>query len=208
MPERAAFINTKTSTPTEGYYSTLLHELTHWSGAADRCARDFSGKFGDEAYAFEELVAELGAAFMCAELQIEPEPRIDHAQYVASWLRTLKGDARAILTASSKAQAAADYLAGLQDDAAEPEPVAEPAPVDDEAVHPYIAAAAATASDRPRKILGVTYRPNWPWTKGYAAYVRARAIAQSKSLTTNAQRERAYNAWKAERDARAERDAA
>lgn len=84
MPPREAFTGSATSSPTEAYYSTLLHELTHWTGPAHRCDRDLSGRFGTEAYAMEELVAELGAAFLCAELGIAIEPRADHG----STLRT------------------------------------------------------------------------------------------------------------------------
>jgi antirestriction protein ArdC len=65
-------------------------------------------------YAAEELVAELGAAFLCADLAITPEPRDDHASYIASWLHVLKNDKRAIFTAAAHAQRAADYLHGLQ----------------------------------------------------------------------------------------------
>jgi antirestriction protein ArdC len=95
---------------TEAYYSTLLHELTHWTAPAHRCDRDFSGRFGSEAYAMEELVAELGAAFLCAELGITVEPRPDHAQYLAHWLAVLKADKRAIFAAASKAAEASAYL--------------------------------------------------------------------------------------------------
>lgn len=94
----------------ERYYSTLCHELTHWSGAKARLDRQFGKRFGDKAYAFEELVAEMGAAFTCARLGIENETREDHASYLASWLNVLKADKRAIFTAASKAQAACDYL--------------------------------------------------------------------------------------------------
>jgi antirestriction protein ArdC len=96
------------------YYSVLGHEHVHWTGAKVRLDRDFSGRFGSEAYAFEELVAELGAAYLCATLGLSNEPREDHAAYLASWLRVLKGDKRAIFTAASKAQAAVDYLQSLQ----------------------------------------------------------------------------------------------
>lgn len=92
------------------YYATLGHEHVHWTGAKARLNRDFSGRFGDEAYAFEELVAELGAAYLCAMLGLSNEPRADHAAYLASWLRVLKSDKKAIFTAASKAQAAVDYL--------------------------------------------------------------------------------------------------
>lgn len=97
-----------------GYYAVLAHEHTHWTGSEKRCNRQFGKRFGDEAYAFEELVAELGAAFLCAILGLSAEPRQAHAAYVASWLRVLRNDKRAIFTAASKAQAAVDYLQGLQ----------------------------------------------------------------------------------------------
>lgn len=96
------------------YYATLAHEVTHWSGAPTRLNRDLKGRFGDEAYAAEELVAELGAAFLCSDLRLATEPRPDHAAYVASWLKAMKNDKRAIFTASSKAQAAVDYLHSFQ----------------------------------------------------------------------------------------------
>ena len=99
----------------EGYYATVLHELVHWSGAKHRLDRSFGkGKFGNEAYAREELVAELGAAFLCADLGITPEVREDHAPYLASWLEVLKHDKRAIFSAAAHAQRAADFLNGLQ----------------------------------------------------------------------------------------------
>ena len=87
-----------------------LPEHTHWTANAARCYRQLGKRFGDNAYAAEELVAELGAAFTCAHLGLSTEPRADHAQYINSWLRVLKADKRAIFTAASKAQAAADYL--------------------------------------------------------------------------------------------------
>jgi antirestriction protein ArdC len=96
------------------YYSVLAHEATHWTGAAKRLNRDLSGRFGNESYAAEELVAEIGAAFLCADLGLVNEPRPDHAAYVASWLKVLKGDKRAIFAAASKAQAAADWMHSLQ----------------------------------------------------------------------------------------------
>ena len=110
MPERASFVGTSTTTPTEGYYSVLLHELVHWTGAPHRLARDLSSRFGSEAYAMEELVAELGSAFLCAILGVSPAPRPDHAAYVDHWLAVLRSDKRAIFTAASKAMEAVDYL--------------------------------------------------------------------------------------------------
>lgn len=105
MPEFRQF---KTS---NGYYATLAHELIHWSGAKHRLDRNLSNRFGSADYAMEELIAELGAAFTCARLGLKTEPRRDHAPYVGSWLKALRGDSRAIFTAASKAQQAADYLA-------------------------------------------------------------------------------------------------
>lgn len=96
------------------YYATLAHEATHWTGHASRLARDLRGRFGEEAYAVEELVAELGAAFLCADLRLAPEPRPDHAAYVASWLKVLRSDKRAIFAAAAKAQAAADWMHARQ----------------------------------------------------------------------------------------------
>lgn len=99
----------------ESYYGTALHELTHWTGHPSRCARGLNGhRFGSEAYAFEELIAELGSAFLCAELGITPEVRDDHAAYLASWLTVLKQDKRAIFAAASQAQRAVDCLRELQ----------------------------------------------------------------------------------------------
>jgi antirestriction protein ArdC len=114
MPVRERFTGSDTSTPTEAFYATLLHELTHWTGHESRLDRDLSGRFGNEAYAMEELVAELGAAFLCADLAIANTPRPDHAAYIANWLEVLKRDKRAIFTAARKASQAADYLASLQ----------------------------------------------------------------------------------------------
>lgn len=92
------------------YYSVLSHETTHWSGAPHRANRNLSGRFGSESYAIEELVAELGAAFLCASLGLPTDPREDHAPYIASWLRVLKNDKRAIFTAAAKAQEAVDWI--------------------------------------------------------------------------------------------------
>jgi antirestriction protein ArdC len=97
-----------------GYYSTFAHELVHWSGAAHRLNRDLEGRFGSESYAMEELVAELGAAFVAAHLRIAVEPRPDHAAYIASWLKVLRRDPKAIVAASAKAQEALDYLISFQ----------------------------------------------------------------------------------------------
>ena len=114
MPDRDRFTGTATSTTTETYYATLLHELTHWTGHSSRLDRDFSARFGIEAYAMEELVAELGAAFLCADVGIENNPRQDHAAYIARWLKVLRDDKKALFTAASQASRAAEFLASLQ----------------------------------------------------------------------------------------------
>jgi len=94
------------------YYAVLSHEATHWTGAAHRLNRDLTNRFGSEAYAMEELIAELGSAFLSAELGLPSDPRTQNAPYVASWLKALKNDKRAIFTAAAKAQEAADFLSG------------------------------------------------------------------------------------------------
>ncbi|MAT94106.1 MAG: antirestriction protein [Halioglobus sp.] len=99
----------------ESYYATLAHEMTHWTKHESRLDRDFGRKkWGDEGYAEEELVAELGAAFLCADLEISLEDRDDHSAYIASWLKVLKDDKRAIFRAAAHAQRAVNYLHGLQ----------------------------------------------------------------------------------------------
>lgn len=99
----------------ESYAATKAHELTHWTKHASRLNRDLGRKrFGDEGYAREELVAELGAAFLCAALGITAEARDDHAAYIGDWLQVLHGDNRAIYSAAAQAQRAVDFLHGLQ----------------------------------------------------------------------------------------------
>jgi len=114
MPDKDRFLGSETSSATESYYGTLLHELVHWTGIKKRCDREFGKRFGDDAYAVEELVAELGAAFLCADLGIAAEPRPDHAAYIEHWLKVLKADNRAIFAAASKAAQATDFLVELQ----------------------------------------------------------------------------------------------
>jgi antirestriction protein ArdC len=99
----------------ESYYATLAHEVAHWTKHPKRLDRGFGQKtWGDEGYAREELVAEIAAAFLCADLGLTLEPREDHAAYLASWLTVLRNDKRAIFQAAAYAQKAADYLHALQ----------------------------------------------------------------------------------------------
>ena len=99
----------------ESHAGTLAHELTHWTRHSSRLNREFGRKrWGDEGYAMEELVAELGSAFLCADLQITPEVRDDHASYIDSWLKVLRDDKRAVFSAASHASKAVEFLHGLQ----------------------------------------------------------------------------------------------
>jgi len=93
------------------WYRTALHELGHWTGHKQRLARDQSGAFGSAAYAREELVAEMAAAFSCASLGIVPTVR--HSDYIGAWLEVLRADEKAIFRAASAASKATDYLLGL-----------------------------------------------------------------------------------------------
>ena len=107
--EDSIHLPNKTDFKTESdYYATALHELTHWSGAKHRLDRTKGKRFADAAYAFEELVAELGAAFLCQDYKIAGDLR--HADYIGSWLKCLKADNKAIFNAAALAQKAADYI--------------------------------------------------------------------------------------------------
>lgn len=112
LPLRGDFVGSKTSTAQEAFYSTAFHELTHWTGHKDRLDRQLTTRFNTEAYAAEELIAELGAAFLCAHVGISQSPRLDHAQYINNWLRILKGDNKAIFTAASQAEKAMSFILG------------------------------------------------------------------------------------------------
>lgn len=92
------------------YYGTLSHELTHWTGRSTRLDRDLSGRFGDDRYAIEELIAELGSAMWCSNHGIDAASREDHAAYLSSWIRVLKAEPAVLYTVASKAQAAVDHL--------------------------------------------------------------------------------------------------
>ena len=93
------------------FYNVAFHELTHWTEHKTRLDRNIKGRFGQAAYAAEELIAELGAAFLAAEFSFDGDVR--HAGYIATWISLLRNDKRAFFTAASKAQAAADYLRRL-----------------------------------------------------------------------------------------------
>ena len=113
MPDRTSFKSTSTSTATEAYYSTLFHELVHWSGARDRCGRLFGSLIEEEVYAREELVAELGAAFLCSRLEVTLVPRLDHAKYISYWLKILRSEPSALMKAATAASNAVDFLESI-----------------------------------------------------------------------------------------------
>jgi antirestriction protein ArdC len=106
LPAREAFMSS------DGYYSTAFHELGHWTGHATRLDRKFGARFGDNAYAFEELVAELTSAFVCASQGFATVDRADHAAYLAGWIKVLRADPGAFITAAGAAQKAADLILG------------------------------------------------------------------------------------------------
>lgn len=110
MPDPSVFTSTAMSTAIEAYYSVLFHEHVHWSGNESRLNRELTSRFGSSAYAMEELIAELGAAFLSATLGIDMEPRTDHAAYIATWLQVLRDQPTAIFTAAGKATTACRYL--------------------------------------------------------------------------------------------------
>src|SRR5258708_17822209 len=93
------------------FYNVAVHELVHWSGHKSRLDRDLKNRFGSRNYAAEELIAELGAAFLCAEFGFDGDVR--NAGYIASWIELLRADKRAFFTACSQASKAADYVRGL-----------------------------------------------------------------------------------------------
>lgn len=106
MPHKSAF-----DAPSS-YYATAFHELTHWTGSDRRLDRNLTGKFGNPAYAFEELVAEIGAAYLCADYRVQGELR--HAGYIGHWLKACRDDNKAIFRAAAMAQKAADYLQSIK----------------------------------------------------------------------------------------------
>lgn len=104
MPTKAQFKDES------GYYGTMFHELVHWTGHASRLDRKFGNKFGNDNYAKEELVAELGGAMLSAIAKVDAEPRADHAKYLNGWIKGLKDQPKMILTAASKAEKASQYI--------------------------------------------------------------------------------------------------
>lgn len=102
-------------TSREDYQATLAHELVHWTGHSSRLAREYGKRFGDQAYAVEELTAELGAAFLCAAHGVRPSARNDHAAYLASWVSVLRAEPMVLWSVASAAQKAADLVVSFVD---------------------------------------------------------------------------------------------
>ncbi len=112
MPKREQFLDSKSNSAMENFYSTLLHELVHYTGHQSRCNRELKNRFGDYDYAFEELIAEIGSAFLCADLSIKncTESFNDSAKYLDSWLKVMKSDSKALFFAAARASEAVAYL--------------------------------------------------------------------------------------------------
>jgi antirestriction protein ArdC len=114
MPVRRRFTGNANCSASEAYYSTLVHELTHWTGAEKRLNRPKCKTYGDSLYAMEELIAELSAAFLCAEFKLNLFEKGDHANYIANWLQILKDNKQFIFQAASQANKAVEYLHELR----------------------------------------------------------------------------------------------
>lgn len=114
MPHSSSFIDVGNCSAAENYYSTLLHELTHWTGHKSRLDRLIKTGFGSDSYAQEELVAELGAAFLATEFGITAPEKENHTGYIAGWLKVLKNDKHFLVTAASEASKCVDFLSEIQ----------------------------------------------------------------------------------------------
>ena len=113
MPTKNLFKHSNDASAAEGYYATLFHELTHWTGNTSRLDREMTGyKYCDD-YAMEEMIAELGAAYRCAKFTVTNTPRPNHAAYISEWLSDLKDDNRSLFNAAAKASKAAEYIVGF-----------------------------------------------------------------------------------------------
>ena len=117
MIRKDVFFEEDGQSATENYYAVLLHELTHWTGGKKRLDREQLGHDEDlKSYAFEELIAELGSAFLCSKFNIKQHGRDDHAHYIKSWLKALRSDKKYIFKASAQAQQAVNFLDELAED--------------------------------------------------------------------------------------------
>lgn len=115
MPSEQLFTGSDTMTRQESFYATLLHEICHASGHHSRLDRAVPKAFGDAVYIEEELLVELAAAILCAELHVTQDTRPDHAQYIHHWAKLLRDDSKAIFRAAARASEAVTFLNGLQE---------------------------------------------------------------------------------------------
>lgn len=134
MPDQNLFTGTDTLSRAESWHAVEAHETIHWTSAEKRLNRQLGKRFGDDQYAAEELVAEIGSAMICAHLQITQDVRPDHAKYLSHWLAIMKSDSKTIFTAAAKASQAVEYLIGLQP--AEPEPTNHSGPIQAPTIDP------------------------------------------------------------------------
>lgn len=114
LPPIDSFIDTEYASASENYYATSFHEITHWTGHHSRINRKIKNKFGNHAYAEEELIAELGSAFLGAEFNLSGSKATDHANYIGNWLKVLKDNKQFIISAASEASKAVDFLKEMQ----------------------------------------------------------------------------------------------
>ena len=115
MPDKDSFIKTESASATENYYATLLHELTHWTSHKERCNRKLGMTFGNDQYAYEELIAESGSAMLCGLLGVSNEPRADHAKYLNCWIKHLEEKPSKMKSALGQASKAVQFLTNLQE---------------------------------------------------------------------------------------------
>lgn len=182
MPEEQSFTGTATMDRDLGYMSVLAHELGHWSGAKPRLDRQLGNRFGTHAHAAEEVIAEMTAAFVCAELGLASEPRADHAQYIAHYLKLLRDDSRAIFTAAAAASKAAAYLFSFSKSVDTPCPATSPTSIEPS----KSCGEPTTAKTSPRPISGSSRRPSTAGSKSAAGRPSSTSAPASRLDTASA----------------------
>ena len=188
MPEEQSFVGTPTMDRNLGYMSVLAHELGHWSGP--RLDRQLGNRFGTHAHAAEEIIAEMTAAFVCAELGLASEPRADHAQYIAHYMKLLRDDSRAIFTAAAAASKAAAYLFSFSKAADTPSQATSPT-----STKPLVSCAEpATAEIPSRSITGLSKTPSTVVSTSACRHPRMGAVERLRlPIATASSQERANN---------------
>lgn len=179
MPEETSFVGTATMDRDLGYMSVLAHELGHFSGASHRLNRQLGNRFGSQAHAAEEVIAEMTAAFVCAELGLASEPRADHAQYISHYLKLLRDDSRAIFTAAAAASKAAAYLFSFSKSVDSPCPATSPT-----STAPSTSSAEpTTATISSRSISGWSRRPSTATSTSAAGKPSSTSVAEPRPAT-------------------------